>query len=73
MGQFVKRAVLSSPASPRQIQMLNQVILAVSALGIMGAFWIILSFCVSWRTMPQSVLMLIMDSCLRTYERSDTS
>jgi hypothetical protein len=47
MDQFAKRAVLSAPASPQQIQILNQVILAVSALSITGAFWIILSFCVS--------------------------
>lgn len=47
LGQLASRAVLSAPASPRQIQILNQVILTVSALSITGAGWIILSFCVS--------------------------
>ncbi|KAF9740548.1 G-protein coupled receptor 1 [Paraphaeosphaeria minitans] len=45
LDQFAKRAVLSAPASPHQIQILNQVILAVSALSITGAGWIVLSFC----------------------------
>ncbi|KAK7193442.1 hypothetical protein DPSP01_000005 [Paraphaeosphaeria sporulosa] len=45
VSQFARRAVLSAPASPQQIQILNQVILAVSALSITGAGWIILSFC----------------------------
>jgi len=42
-----KRTVLSAPAKVQEIKMLNQIILAVSVLSILGAGWIVLSFCVS--------------------------
>ncbi|KAF2739834.1 hypothetical protein EJ04DRAFT_483211 [Polyplosphaeria fusca] len=41
----VARAVLSAPSKLHEIHKLNAVIAAVSALSILGAAWIILSFC----------------------------
>lgn len=46
-GGLVVRAVLSAPSRIYEIRTLNQVILAVSIFSILGAGWIILSFCVS--------------------------
>jgi len=43
-AQLVERMVLSAPRAAREVQILSQVILAVSVLSIVGAGWIILSF-----------------------------
>ncbi|KAF1965538.1 family A G protein-coupled receptor-like protein [Bimuria novae-zelandiae CBS 107.79] len=45
IDQVAARGVLSAPDSPHQITVLNRVILAVSVLSILGAGWIISSFC----------------------------
>lgn len=45
MAHFAARVVLSAPELPHQVTILNEVILAVSILSIMGAGWMILSFC----------------------------
>ncbi|KAF2679966.1 hypothetical protein K458DRAFT_393235 [Lentithecium fluviatile CBS 122367] len=44
-GRLVERVVLSAPSQLQEIRTLNLVILAVSVLSIIGAGWIILSFC----------------------------
>ncbi|KAF2120849.1 G protein-coupled glucose receptor regulating Gpa2-domain-containing protein [Lophiotrema nucula] len=44
-GKFLQRAVLSAPSRLHEIRTLNQVILAVSVLSMLGAGWICLSFC----------------------------
>ena len=44
---LVPRVVLSAPAAS-QVHVLNVVILVVSILSIVGAGWIVLSFCVSY-------------------------
>jgi hypothetical protein len=45
-ARIVQRTVLSAPSKLHEIEVLNQVILAVSVLSIAGAGWIVLSFCV---------------------------
>lgn len=47
-----QRAVLSAPTASGEVSTLNIVILTVSILSILGAGWIILSFCVSDQTLP---------------------
>lgn len=51
-SRLIKRVVLSAPSKAHEVRVVNQVILAVSALSIAGAGWIIMSFCVSWRPPP---------------------
>jgi hypothetical protein len=45
--QLSERTVLSAPRKAHETHTLNQVILVVSLLSIVGAGWIVLSFCVS--------------------------
>ncbi|KAF2256060.1 hypothetical protein BU26DRAFT_573909 [Trematosphaeria pertusa] len=44
-SRLIKRVVLSAPSKAHEVRVVNQVILAVSALSIAGAGWIIMSFC----------------------------
>lgn len=46
-SKVLQRRVLSSPSSIEQVQIQTKVILIVSILSIVGAGWIVLSFCVS--------------------------
>ncbi|KAF2266999.1 hypothetical protein CC78DRAFT_566428 [Lojkania enalia] len=46
LQHIVERTALAAPRKPYETQTLNQAIAAVSALSILGAGWIILSFCV---------------------------
>jgi hypothetical protein len=53
-NELFERAVLSAPSAKIEVHILSKVILIVSILSIIGAGWIILSYCVSKPVSPPS-------------------